>query len=134
MNWENLYRNKVTDADTALATIKSGVAFTSVAAPAYRSRFQALVHRADTLRNVEITHILTFAEAPYTRPEYQHAFRVNALFIGSNVRQAVREGRRLHAYFLGEIRDYFGRMTASTRRRSDLRIAARRARILQLRR
>ncbi|MCO5183271.1 MAG: 4-hydroxybutyrate CoA-transferase [Anaerolineae bacterium] len=109
MNWENLYRNKVTDADTALATIKSGDRiYIGGGAGVPVKISQALVHRADTLRNVEITHILTFAEAPYTRPEYQHAFRVNALFIGSNVRQAVREGRAdFTPIFLSEIPGLF---------------------------
>lgn len=109
MNWEKLYRNKVTDADTALATIKSGDRiYIGGGAGVPVEISQALVHRADVLRDVEITHILTFADAPYTHPDYQHAFRVNALFIGSNVRKAVREGRAdFTPIFLGEIPGLF---------------------------
>jgi acetyl-CoA hydrolase len=53
---------------------------------------------------VEITHILTFAPAPYVAPEYEQNFRVNALFIGHNVRRAVQEGRAdFTPVFLSEI-------------------------------
>ena len=41
-------------------------------------------------------------------PEYENSFRVNALFIGNNVRQAVREGRAdFTPVFLSEIPSLF---------------------------
>src|SRR5690606_12620238 len=58
-----------------------------------RSLCGGLARRAPELRDVEVVHILTFADAPYADPPYQESFRVNALFIGQNVRKAVQEGR-----------------------------------------
>jgi 4-hydroxybutyrate CoA-transferase len=94
MNWENIYRRKVTDVNGALALIKSGNrVYIGGGAGVPIELTKGLTSVAANLRNVELTHILTFAEAPYARPEYQDSFRVNALFIGPNVRQAVHDGR-----------------------------------------
>ena len=93
MNWEEIYRRKVVDVDTALAAISSGDRiYIGGGAGVPKQLTGGLTRRAGDLRNVEITHILTFAEAPYAAPEYQDAFRVNALFIGHNVREAVQTG------------------------------------------
>jgi 4-hydroxybutyrate CoA-transferase len=105
MGWETIYRQKVTDLDTALSAIKSNNRLYiggGAGVPVQLS--QGLIRRAHELENVEITHILTFAEAPYVKAEYAKSFRVNALFIGANVRQAVQEGRAdFTPIFLSEI-------------------------------
>lgn len=54
---------------------------------------EAMVGRADELRNVEICHIHTEEEALYARPEYAKSFYTNNFFVGANVRKAVNEGR-----------------------------------------
>ena len=109
MSWETLYRSKVTDAEAALADLRSGSRiYLGGGAGTPQILIDQLTARADELRDVEITHILTFADAPYARPEYEHAFRVNALFIGNNVRQAVQEGRAdFTPVFLSEIPSLF---------------------------
>jgi len=64
----------------------------------------ALVERAPQLRDVEILHMLTAGDDPTASPEYAEAFRHNALFIGSNMRRAVQEGRAdFTPIFLSEI-------------------------------
>ncbi len=64
----------------------------------------ALVARASELGDVEIVHLHTEGPAPYTKPEFAESFHVNALFVGSNVRQAVNEGRGDYIpVFLSEI-------------------------------
>ncbi|MCW5939663.1 MAG: acetyl-CoA hydrolase/transferase family protein [Fimbriimonadaceae bacterium] len=69
-----------------------------------RCLMDALVARADELRGVEIVHLHTEGDATYARPEFQDSFFVNNLFIGSNVRQAVAEGRADYVpVFLSEI-------------------------------
>jgi 4-hydroxybutyrate CoA-transferase len=109
MNAEALYRQKITDVQTALSVIKSGDrVYIGGGAGVPIKLTQGLAECAPVLRDVELTHILTFAAAPYASPAYQDAFRVNALFIGPNVRQAVHEGRAdFTPIFLSEIPGLF---------------------------
>lgn len=105
MNWEQIYRRKVTGAATALACIESGNRiYLGGGAGVPVSLIDDLTKRAPDLRNVEVTHVLIFAEAPYVQPQYAQSFRHNALFIGHSVRQAVHEGRAdFTPVFLSEI-------------------------------
>jgi acetyl-CoA hydrolase len=109
MNWQDLYQRKVSSAETAVGVIQSGSrVYLGGGAGVPIALSRALTDRAADLRNVEIIHILTFADAPYTDPAYQDSFRVNALFIGPNVRTAVHEGRAdFTPIFLSEIPDLF---------------------------
>jgi acyl-CoA hydrolase len=63
----------------------------SVAASPLRL-LNAMTARAAELRGVEVVHLHTEGDAPYTRPEYRESFKTNCLFIGANVRAAVAEG------------------------------------------
>ncbi len=105
MSWETLFRSKITDADTALADIHSGDrVYVGGGAGAPKVLIDRLTAHAPRLQDVMITHLLTFADAPYAEPQYEDSFRVNALFIGNNVRKAVREGRAdFTPIFLSEI-------------------------------
>lgn len=105
MNWESIYRSKVKDVDSAMMAIQSGNrVYLAGGAGVPVELSQGLTRRAKDVRGVEITHILTFADAPYVEPQYQDALRVNALFIGSNVRSAVQDGRAdFTPVFLSEI-------------------------------
>jgi acetyl-CoA hydrolase len=109
MNWEMIYRRKVTDPETAMACLQSGQrVYLGGGAGVPRTLIPGLMARASLLRQVEITHILTFAEAPYVCAEYADSFRHNALFIGPSVRHAVNEGRAdFTPVFLSEIPDLF---------------------------
>ncbi len=109
MNWESIYRRKVTDIDSALSSLKSGQrVYLGGGAGVPVTLIDGLVRRAPVLRNVEITHILTFAPAPYVEPEFADSFRHNALFIGPSVRGAVQEGRAdFTPVFLSEIPGLF---------------------------
>ena len=109
MNLEAIYRRKVTDADSALASIQSGNrVYLGGGAGVPKELINGLIRRASDLRDVELTHILTFADAPYVEPQYQDAIRVNALFIGPNVRKAVHAGLAdFTPVFLSEIPDLF---------------------------
>jgi 4-hydroxybutyrate CoA-transferase len=109
MNWQSIYRNKVTDIDSALAAVKSNDRiYLGGGAGVPKMMVDGLTRCADRLHNVEITHILTFGDAPYAEPEYKDSFRVNALFIGHNVRKAVQEGRAdFTPVFLSEMPSLF---------------------------
>jgi acyl-CoA hydrolase len=84
---------KTISAADAVAEVKSGDrVFLQTAAATPQRLIDALVDRADELRNVEIISLHTEGEAAYVRPEYRESFRLNALFVGRNVRSAVQEG------------------------------------------
>src|SRR5688572_20528818 len=92
--WQTAYRKKIVSADEAMRQVKTGdhiYIHSNAAAP--QALIQALVVRAPELRNVQIYHLLTLGPAPYVNEEYEGSFRVHALFIGPNVRDAVNAGR-----------------------------------------
>ena len=111
MNWESIYRRKVTDATSALSCIESGQRiYVGGGAGGPAELITALCERAPELSDVELIHILTFIDAPYVDPKYEGSFRDNSLFIGHNVRKAVQEGRAdFTPIFLSEIPGLFQR-------------------------
>lgn len=108
-SWIDDYQKKVVSAEQAVSHIRSGDSLyihSNAAAPL--PLIDALVQRADTLRDVEVYHILTMGPAPYIEPKYQDSFKLNALFIGTNVREAVNAGRANYTpVFLSEIPGLF---------------------------
>jgi acyl-CoA hydrolase len=89
----------------AVAAVKSGDrVFIHGVAAAPQDLIDGLVARAGELRNVEIVHLHTEGSAPYADPEHEGSFKVNAFFVGSNVRSAVNSGRADYVpVFLSEI-------------------------------
>jgi acyl-CoA hydrolase len=97
--------SRTVSAEEAVSVVKSGnrVFIHSVAA-APRRLIEALTARAGELSVVEIVSIHTEGEAPYAAPELARSFRVNALFVGPNLRRAVEEGRADYLpVFLSEV-------------------------------
>ncbi len=81
-------------AEEAVAVIRTGdKIFIHSAAAAPQVLVQALVARADELREVEIYQLHTEGSAPYAEPQFEHSFHVKSLFTGANVRQAIQDGR-----------------------------------------
>jgi 4-hydroxybutyrate CoA-transferase len=109
MNWDTIYRKKVTDVQTALSVIESNQRiYVGGGAGVPIQLINGLTERAPYVQNVEVTHILTFADAPYVNAEYADSFRHNALFIGHSVRAAVQDGRAdFTPVFLSEIPELF---------------------------
>ena len=94
MKWIDQYKAKLRHADEAVKAIKSGdrvYIHPGCATPI--DLVNAMCERYLELTDVEVVHILTFGETPYTNPEMEGHFRHNALFIGKNVRPAVNAGR-----------------------------------------
>ncbi len=108
-SWIDDYQKKVVSPASAVEHIRSGDSLyihSNAAAPL--PLIEALVARADTLRDVEVYHILTMGPAHYTEPRYHDSFRLHALFIGQNVREAVNAGRASYTpVFLSEIPGLF---------------------------
>lgn len=107
--WQEEYARKLTSAEEAVKAIKSGDTLyihSNAAAPELLTN--ALVNRAAELEDVKILHLLTLGKAEYARPEYEKSFKVHALFIGPNVRDAVNDGRADYMpIFLSEIPGLF---------------------------
>jgi acyl-CoA hydrolase len=96
--------NRVT-AREALQFVSSGNrVFIHSAAAAPQALISALVERAPELRNIEIVQLHTEGPAPYTEPQFKDSFRVNAQFVGGNIRNAIQEGRGDYVpVFLSEV-------------------------------
>ncbi len=94
MDWNSIYKSRITTAEEAARVVKSGnrIFLTgNVAVP--QKALSALVEYAPNLKDVEICQALTIGPADYVKPEMEGHLRVNTLFISHNVRKAVHEGR-----------------------------------------
>ncbi len=87
-------RPPVVTADEAVACVGSGQRiYLHEVAMAPIELLDALVRRAGTLAGVEVVALHTEGPAPHVAPGLQAHIRHNALFAGSNVREAVNDGR-----------------------------------------
>lgn len=94
MNPASNYQARVTTADQAVKSIKSGDRLFltgNVSVP--QTLLAALVRHAPNVQNVEICQALTVGSADYVAPEMEGHLRVNSMFISANIRKAVHEGR-----------------------------------------
>jgi 4-hydroxybutyrate CoA-transferase len=94
MDWADSYRRRVTTADEAIRHVRSGDhVWIHAGCNNPEELILAMVRRAGELEGVEVTHLMTFGCADYALPSHARSFRHRSLFTGSNVRQAVNEGR-----------------------------------------
>ncbi len=94
MSWVEQYKNKVVSAEEAVKNIHSGNRlFLTGNCSVPKIVLGALVDRASELENVEICQALTIGSADYVSPAMEGHLRVNTMFISSNIRKAVHEGR-----------------------------------------
>jgi len=92
--WREAYDAKVTTAAEAVRCIESGDrVWVQPGCSNPVELLEAMVARADELRDVEVAHLLTLGPAPHVDPALAASFRHRALFTGPNARQAVAEGR-----------------------------------------
>ena len=107
-NWKETYKHKVSTAEKAVSSIKSGRrVFVGSGAGEPLDLVEALAAH-EGLTDTEIVHILTLGVAPYADQRFGERFRHNAYFIGPNVRDAVAEGRADYTpIFLSEIPQLF---------------------------
>lgn len=109
MTWSDEYRSKSMCAVQAAGAIGSGNrVWIQSGCGTPSTLVEALVARAEELRDVEIVHMMTLGSADYTKPEYEGHFRHRGLFLGANVREAVAAGRADYTpIFLSEIEELF---------------------------
>ena len=81
---------------------------TAAAAP--QKLVYALTERHKELTNVQLFHLHTEGEAPYTNPEYKKSFKTHAFFTAKNVRSAMKTGEADYIpVFLSEVPHLFNR-------------------------
>lgn len=92
--WNKLYESRIVSPEEAVRAIKSNQRiFLTGNCSVPQKTLAALVKHAPELQNVEICQALTVGPADYVAPEMEGHLRVNTLFISSNIRNAVNEGR-----------------------------------------
>jgi 4-hydroxybutyrate CoA-transferase len=93
-SWKEDYARKLTTPDQAVKDIRSGDQIwlhSHAACP--EATVEALLRRAESLRDVKIMHIITLGKTDYTKPEYAGSFQATTFFTGANMREAVNSGR-----------------------------------------
>lgn len=94
MDWIQQYQSRIVTAEEAVRNIKSHQRlFLTGNCSVPQKLLAALVEYAPNLEDVEICQALTVGPADYVKPEMQGHLRVNTMFISSNIRKAVHEGR-----------------------------------------
>ena len=94
-----------TDAKTAVTLVGDGQrVFVGSGAAVPSTLLEALSAHGESLRDVELCHLLTLGDAPYVAPSLDGHLRHNAFFVGKNTRTAVDCGRAdFTPIFLSEI-------------------------------
>jgi len=94
MRWIEEYKKKLTTAEDAVALIESGnrIYISGNAATPY-PLVKALAARKDSLRNVNVVHVLLLGDDPLSAPGMEGHFRHKSLFVGPADRKAVNEGK-----------------------------------------
>lgn len=94
MDWIQQYQSRIVTAEDAVRNIKSHQRlFLTGNCSVPQKLLAALVDYAPNLKDLEICQALTVGPADYVKPEMQGHLRVNTMFISSNIRKAVHEGR-----------------------------------------
>jgi len=109
MSWELEYKNRLRTPEEALRQVQSGMrVYVEANCGEPETLVEALLKRGPFVNDVEVVHCLSFGGAGYVAPEMAGHFRHNALFIGSNVREAVNDGRADYTpVYLSEMEELF---------------------------
>ncbi|MCW5824032.1 MAG: acetyl-CoA hydrolase/transferase family protein [Cyanobacteria bacterium TGS_CYA1] len=103
------FKDKCTTASDAVSAIKSNdKIFIHANASNPFPLVDALVERANELRNIDVFQLLSLGDAKHADEKYRDSFRVQSLFIGHNTREAVNAGRGDYIpVFMSEIPELF---------------------------
>ena len=94
MTWVDQYQSRIGTPEAAMSLIKSRDSVYLHAGAATPQIFvDAFSKRVMQLEGVVISHILSLGDAKYITPEMAGHVRLNSLFTGANVREAVNAGR-----------------------------------------
>jgi acyl-CoA hydrolase len=109
MSWIDSYQRKLTTPREAVGGVGSGMrVYIHPGCAEPEALVEALMERAPYVKGVEVVHLLTLGSSPYCAHAVSESFRHNALFVGGNVREAVRDGRADYTpIFLSEVEALF---------------------------
>lgn len=94
MEWQSVYHSRLVTAGEAVRAVHSGDRiFLTGNCSVPKQLLNALIEYAPALQDVEICQALAVTGSEYVAPEMSGHLRVNALFISTNVRKAVQQGR-----------------------------------------
>ena len=94
MNWQEIYKSKLTTAEEAVSHIKSGDRVVNGHATGEpQELLRAIVANKESYQNVEIVHMVAMGKAEYCLPENARHFVHNSFFAGGTSRKAIEEGR-----------------------------------------
>ena len=92
-DWQGRYSEMITTAAEAVTRIRPGSrVFVGTGCAEPQELVRAMTARHTDLTDIEIIHLMTMGDAPYTAPNMEHHFRVNSLFISENVRDVIVAG------------------------------------------
>ncbi|OPY32553.1 MAG: hypothetical protein A4E32_01135 [Methanomassiliicoccales archaeon PtaU1.Bin124] len=108
-DWRREYRSKLCKAEEAARYIRRGdTVFIGTACGEPQALVKAMISEAEHLADNEIVQTLSLGLTPYAEEKFPDQFRINALFIGPNMRQAVNDGRADYTpIYLSEIEQLF---------------------------
>jgi len=109
MKWMEDYKQKLTSSEDAVSIIESGnrIYVSGNAATPY-PLVNALAARKDSLRDVDVVHVLLLGDDPLSATGMEGHFRHKSLFVGPADRKAVNEGKADYfPIFLYEIPQLF---------------------------
>lgn len=93
MDWQEMYREKLVDADEAVSRISSGdrvVVGHACGSP--ETLLRAMVDNKKRYHNVELVHMVSMGKADYCNMDNSPHFFHNSLFVGGSTREAVNSG------------------------------------------
>ncbi|MCL2616156.1 MAG: 4-hydroxybutyrate CoA-transferase [Defluviitaleaceae bacterium] len=94
MRWQDEYKHKICTADEAVKLVKSGDrVMPSHAAGEPKALMDALIRRAEELKNVEIWGGLNLSKGEYADPRYKDNLHINTTFASPGSRQAIWDER-----------------------------------------
>ncbi|MEM2943659.1 MAG: GNAT family N-acetyltransferase [Methanomassiliicoccales archaeon] len=93
-DWRERWKEKLKSASEAVECIERGERiFIGTGCGEPQTLLKALIERADHLADNEFIQTISLGLTPYQEERFTDKFRLNAFFIGPNVRNAVNEGR-----------------------------------------
>jgi len=96
MNWQEIYKSKLTTAQDAVRKIKSGdrvVVGHATGSP--EVLIKAMLDNKNAYENVEVVHMVAMGPSEYCLPGHAPHFIHNSLFAGATTRKAIHDGRAI---------------------------------------